>query len=66
MRFYNQSHRFYCGVDLHARTLSVHILDAEGETVFAKTIPASPTRPNWGQLRASASRCCHSFGTTES
>ena len=23
MRFYNQQHRFYCGVDLHARTLSL-------------------------------------------
>src|SRR5262245_60415505 len=42
MRFYNQQHRFYCGVDLHARTLSLHILDAQGETVLAKTIPASP------------------------
>src|SRR5215203_2806721 len=42
MRFYNQQHRFYCGVDLHARTLSVHVLDAAGATVLAKTIPASP------------------------
>src|SRR5262245_45608630 len=24
MRFYNQQHRFYCGVDLHARTLAEH------------------------------------------
>jgi hypothetical protein len=23
MRCYNQAHRFYCGVDLHARTLAV-------------------------------------------
>jgi transposase len=42
MRFYNQQHRFYCGVDLHARTLSLHVLDAEGKTVLAKTIGASP------------------------
>ena len=42
MRFYNQQHRFYCGVDLHARTLSLHILDARGETALAKTLPASP------------------------
>src|SRR5215475_1953219 len=27
MRFYHQSHRFYCGVDLHARTMSLDILD---------------------------------------
>ena len=42
MRFYNQQHRFYCGVDLHARTLSLHVLDADGQTVLAKTIPAGP------------------------
>ena len=42
MRFYNQQHRFYCGVDLHARTLALHVLDAEGKTVLAQTIPASP------------------------
>jgi transposase len=42
MRFYNQQHRFYCGVDLHARTLALHVLDAQGETVLAKTIPANP------------------------
>src|SRR3954469_5714147 len=42
MRFYNQQHRFYCGVDLHARTLSLHILDATVATVLAKTLPAGP------------------------
>jgi len=24
MRFYNQPHRFYCGVDLHARTMYLY------------------------------------------
>src|SRR5215469_18884694 len=42
MRFYNQQHRFYCGVDLHARTLSVCILDAKGTIVQQKTIAANP------------------------
>src|SRR5262245_34410382 len=42
MRFYTQQHRFYCGIDLHARTLSLHILDASGQTVLATTLPASP------------------------
>jgi hypothetical protein len=42
MRFYNQQHRFYCGVDLHARTLSLHILAAIGRSVLAKTIAANP------------------------
>ena len=30
MRFYNRVHRFYCGVDLHARSLAVCILDQAG------------------------------------
>src|SRR5205809_6478387 len=42
MRFYNQQHRFYCGVDLHARTLSLCIFDADGSTVFHDSIAASP------------------------
>ena len=42
MRFYNQQHRFYCGVDRHARTLSLHVLDATGKSVLAKTIAANP------------------------
>jgi transposase len=42
MRFYNQQHRFYCGVDLHARTLSLCILDSAGQTALARTIAAGP------------------------
>ena len=42
MRFYNQPHRFYCGVDLHARTLFVHVLDHKGKTVFEQDLPADP------------------------
>src|SRR5262245_24141302 len=42
MRFYNQQHRFYCGVDLHARTLSLHVLDAQGQSLLAQTLDASP------------------------
>lgn len=30
MRFYQQQHRFYCGVDLHARCMYLCILDANG------------------------------------
>ena len=29
MRVYNQPHRYYCGVDLHARSLFGHVLDAK-------------------------------------
>ena len=42
MRFYHQQHRFYGGVDLHARTLALHVLDAEGHSALATTIPADP------------------------
>ncbi|HWO72078.1 MAG TPA: IS110 family transposase [Dehalococcoidia bacterium] len=43
MRFYQQPHAFYCGLDLHARTISLHILDADGRTAVAKTIAATPS-----------------------
>ena len=42
MRFYNQQQRFSCGVDLHARTLSLCVLDTAGTIVLQQTIPASP------------------------
>ena len=42
MRCYNQPHRFYCGVDLHARSLYAHVLDAKGQTVLDRDLPASP------------------------
>ena len=40
---YNQPHRFYCGVDLHARTMFTHVLDHKGKTVFEQDLPADPT-----------------------
>jgi transposase len=42
MRFYNQSHRFYCGVDLHARTMYLCILDQAGRIVLHQEIPCEP------------------------
>ena len=42
MRLYNQQHRFYCGVDLHARSMFTHILDDKGKTVFERDLPAGP------------------------
>ena len=41
MRFYTQQHRFYCGVDLHARTLSLCIYDQAGKVVLEKTVAAN-------------------------
>jgi transposase len=42
MRFYNQPHRFYCGVDLHARTMYVCVLDQAGNIVLHQDLPAEP------------------------
>ena len=42
MRFYKHSHAFYCGVDLHARSMFTHILDHDGNTVFEADLPANP------------------------
>jgi transposase len=42
MRFYNQSHRFYAGGDLHTKTLYLHILDDQGKTRFEANLPANP------------------------
>ena len=42
MRFYTRQHRFYCGVDLHARSMYVCVLDAEGNVLVSKDIAAAP------------------------
>jgi transposase len=42
MRLYTQSHRFYCGIDLHARSLHLCILDKDGTAVFDRNLPARP------------------------
>jgi transposase len=39
LRFYNQPHRFYAGIDLHARTMHVCILDSAGSTVYDRNLP---------------------------
>ena len=39
MRFYTNQHRFYGGIDLHARTMRVCILDHEGSVVYDDNLP---------------------------
>jgi len=34
--------RFYAGVDLHARNLFLVVLDRDGQTCFARNLPANP------------------------
>lgn len=44
MKVYNKQHPYYCGIDLHARTMYVCILDDTGRKVFHKNIPCDPDR----------------------
>ena len=42
MRFYTQQRPFYCGIDLHARSLYACIADDSGNTCLHKEIKAAP------------------------
>jgi transposase len=42
MRFYDRQHRFYAGIDLHARTMHLCVLDATGTAVYDKNLPCHP------------------------
>jgi transposase len=42
MRFYTKQHPFYCGIDLHARTMYVCIPDQAGETLLHRNMQATP------------------------
>jgi len=42
MRPYTNTHAYYCGVDLHARSLYVNVLDNAGTTRLEQDLPASP------------------------
>jgi len=42
MRFYTGQHRHYCGVDLHARSIYVCVLDRESNKVLHRNLRADP------------------------
>jgi transposase len=42
MRFYTKQHPFYCGIDLHARTMSICLLRQDGEVVLHRNMQARP------------------------
>jgi transposase len=42
MRFYTTQHQTYCGIDLHARTMYVCILNQAGEILVHQNMKASP------------------------
>jgi transposase len=42
MRCYTKQHKFYCGIDLHARTMYLCILNQDGEIVLHRNMKAAP------------------------
>jgi predicted NBD/HSP70 family sugar kinase len=42
MRYYTRQHKHYCGIDLHARTMYLCILDQAGEVLLRKSFRAHP------------------------
>lgn len=42
MRFYNQQHKNYCGIDLHARKMYVCIIDQKGKMKVHQNIKTDP------------------------
>ncbi|MDZ7860604.1 MAG: transposase [Candidatus Krumholzibacteriota bacterium] len=42
MKFYTHEHKFYCGIDLHARSMYLCILDQHGETKLHSNMKAEP------------------------
>lgn len=42
MRFYTQQHPYDCGIDLHARSMSLCLLDHQGAIVLHRNLAAAP------------------------
>jgi transposase len=42
MKFYTETHKYYCGIDLHTKNLYVCLIDHEGEILVHKNIKAKP------------------------
>jgi len=42
MRFYPQQHQFYCGIDLHARTMYLCLLNRDGEILVHRNMKTRP------------------------
>jgi transposase len=42
MRCYTNQHQFYCGIDLHARSMYVCIVSQEGDILLHRNMTAAP------------------------
>ncbi len=43
MRFYTQQHQYYCGIDLHARSIYLCIMDQAGKILLHRNMRATPS-----------------------
>src|SRR5262245_24866966 len=41
-RFYDRQHQWYAGIDLHARTLHLCVLDSQGNVALDSNLPCRP------------------------
>ena len=61
--------RFYAGVDLHARSLFLVVLDHDGKTRFSRNLPAAPnpfstpSNPSATASSSAASACTAGTGS---
>jgi predicted NBD/HSP70 family sugar kinase len=42
MNFYTKQHQYYCGIDLHAKTMYLCIISQEGNLVLQRNIRTDP------------------------
>jgi hypothetical protein len=42
MRFYTGTHKHYCGIDLHARSMYICVLNQEGTVLLHRNFPCKP------------------------
>jgi transposase len=42
MRFYKRQHQFYCGVDLHAKSMHICLVNQAGEVLVHRNLPTRP------------------------
>jgi hypothetical protein len=42
MRFYDKSHKHVCGIDLHARSMYLWVLDEQDQVVLHRDLPTTP------------------------
>jgi transposase len=44
MRFYKRQHEFYCGIDLHAKSMYICLVNQVGETLVHRNLPTRPEK----------------------